>query len=161
MPTKKQRRRQEKNRRHEWEYVYVDEEGQEVEVGPAELRTTKKDREQEKERPRGAGVAAPVRRTDARGRAGRQIQPPSWRRVFKRTLIFAPIFIVALLLLNPNGSILQAVVQAIPLLVFFIPFSYFTDWLAYRTYQKRIARLGASSAKSPAGTKPTPKPKAR
>ena len=151
MPTKKQRRRQQKNRRHEWEYVYVDEEGHEVDVDPGELRTTKKDGK-DKERPRATGT--PPRRTDARGRPARQIEPPSWRRVFKRALIFAPIFVVALALLN-RGSILQAVAQAVPLLVFFIPFSYFTDWLAYRTFQKRMGRADGTAAKQ------TAKPKAR
>jgi hypothetical protein len=160
VPTKKQRRRQQKNRRHEWEYVYVDEEGHEVEVDAAELRATKKEKAQDEERPRAAGAGA-ARRTDARGRRVRQIEPPSWRRVFKRAGIFAPIFIVALMLLNPHGSILQAVAQAVPLLVFFIPFSYFTDWLAHRTYQKRLARTETSAARSAAGTKPTPKPKTR
>jgi hypothetical protein len=157
VPTKKQRRRQEKTRRHEWEYVYVDDEGQEVEVDPAELRVAKQ--EQEKERPR-AGQAAP-RRTDARGRPIRQIQPPSWRRVFRRALIFAPIFIVALVFLNRGGSILGAVVQAVPLLIFFIPFSYFTDWLAYRTYQKRVLHTTAQPAKPTAGSKQSAKPKPR
>ena len=157
MPTKKQRRRQEKNRRHEWEYVYVDDEGQEVEVDPAELRASKKEQEKEKERPR-PGQAAP-RRTDARGRPIRQIEPPSWRRVFRRALIFAPIFIVALVFLNRGGSLLGAVVQAIPLLVFFIPFSYFTDWLAYRTYQKRVLR--ATPPKPSASSNPPAKPKPR
>ena len=147
MPTKKQRRRQQKNRRHEWEYVYVDEEGHEVDVDPGELRTTKKDGK-DKERPRATGT--PPRRTDARGRPARQIEPPSWRRVFKRALIFAPIFVVALVLLNRNQSVATSVAPAVFLLVFFIPFSYFTDWLAYRTYQKRIAR-----------TETTAKPKTR
>ena len=158
MPTKKQRRRQQKNRRHEWEYVYVDEEGHEVDVDPGELRTTKKDAGKDEERPRTSGT--PPRRTAARGRPARQIEPPSWRRVFKRALIFAPIFIVALALLN-RGSILQAVAQAVPLLVFFIPFSYFTDWLAYRTYQKRIARAGTGAPKAPTASKPAAKPKTR
>ena len=154
MPTKKQRRKQEKSRRHEWEYVFVDGEGQEVEVDPAQLRAAKKEKEREKDPARSGGAAA-ARRTDPRARAGRQIQPPSWRRVFRRTLIFAPIFIVALMLLNRHGSLLQAVVQAVPLLIFFIPFSYFTDWLAYRTFQKRLARVDGGA------TKPTAKPKAR
>jgi hypothetical protein len=149
VPTKKQRRRQQKNRRHEWEYVYVDDEGHEVELDPGELRASTK--EKEKERPR-SGVAP--RRTDARGRSVRQIEPPSWRRVLRRALIFAPIFIAALLLLNRHGSIVERVGTAIPLLVFFIPFSYFTDWLAYRTYQKRVARSDAAASKPSAKPKP-------
>lgn len=136
MPTKKQRRRQEKNRRHEWEYVYVDDEGQEVEVDPAELRGK---REKETKAPRQAAVRA----TDARGRRMRTIEPPSWRRVFKRAAIFAPIFVAVLLVLNRQGSIYARVGAAIPLLIVFIPFSYFTDRLAYRTYQRRLERVQA------------------
>jgi hypothetical protein len=135
VPTKKQRRRQQKNRRHEWEYVYVDEEGHEVELDPTELGAKKRTKEAKAARP-----AAAVRRTDARGRPVRQIEPPSWRRVFKRALIFTPIFIAVLLLLNREGSVYARVGAAIPLLIVFIPFSYFTDRLAYRTYQRRLER---------------------
>jgi hypothetical protein len=140
VPTKKQRRRQEKNRRHEWEYVYVDQEGQEVEVDPAELKKREKE-------PKAARPAAAGRRTDARGRPMRQIEPPSWRRVFRRALIFTPIFIAVLLVLNREGSVYARVGAAIPLLIVFIPFSYFTDRLAYRTYQRRLERAQSQSAK--------------
>jgi len=136
VPTKKQRRRQEKNRRHEWEYVYVDEEGQEVEVDPGEVRP-KREKEAKTARP------AAARTTDARGRTMRTIEPPSWRRVFKRAAIFAPIFVAVLLLLNRQGSIYARVGAAVPLLIVFIPFSYFTDRLAYRTYQRRLERVQA------------------
>jgi hypothetical protein len=146
VPTKKQRRRQEKTRRHEWEYVYVDEEGEEVEVDPAELHP-KRDKETKTARPTAAGA------TNARGRAGRTIDPPSWRRVFKRAAIFAPIFVAVLLILNRHGSIYARVGAAIPLLIVFIPFSYFTDRLAYRTYQRRLERVQAQPK--------TPKPKSR
>jgi hypothetical protein len=144
VPTRKQRRRQEKTRRHEWEYVYVDGEGEEVEVDPAELRPKKAEKE-----PKAARPAA--RATDPRGRPMRTIEPPSWRRVFRRAAIFAPIFVVVLLLLNRHGSIYARLGAAIPLLIVFIPFSYFTDRLAYRTYQRRLERLGEQS----------PKPKSR
>ena len=148
MPTKKQRRRRQKNRRHEWEYVYVDDEGHEVEVDGAELRTPK----EEKPRTR---AAATSRRTDARGRPARTIEPPSWRRVGKRALFLAPVFIVVMLLLNRDQPPAARVAPAIFLLVFFIPFSYFTDSLAYRMYRKRMERVGSSPAKA------KPKPKAR
>jgi hypothetical protein len=150
VPTKKQRRRRQKTRRHDWEYVYVDEEGREVEVDPGELRPTKKSDD-------GAKKAAPAARggSTSRARGGRAIEPPSWRRVFRRAAIFAPIFIVVLLLLNPHGSILARVGAAIPLLVFFIPFSYFTDSLAYRTYRKRLERVQGASANG----KPKPRPR--
>jgi hypothetical protein len=149
--SKKQRRRQQKSRRHEWEYVYVDDEGHEVEVDPAELRVAK----EEKARPRSAPA---VRRTDGRGRGIRQIEPPSWRRVFRRAMIFAPIFIVAMLLLNRDQPYAARVAPAVFLLVFFIPFSYFTDSLAYRMYRKRVDRSGVSTAPA-AKAKAKPKPR--
>jgi hypothetical protein len=148
VPTKKQRRRQQKNRRHEWEYVYVDDEGQEVEVDPAELRTAK----EEKERPRAASAQ---RRTGARGRPVRQIEPPSWRRVGRRALFLAPVFVVVMLLLNRGQPVAARVAPAVFLLLFFIPFSYFTDSLAYRMYRKRVEQTGGAAAKA------KPKPKAR
>jgi hypothetical protein len=137
VPTKKQRRRQEKSRRHEWEYVYVDDEGHEVEVDADELSSKKREKDTKPARPAAAGA------TDARGRRMRTIEPPSWRRVFKRAAIFAPIFVAVLLVLNREGSIYARVGAAIPLLLVFIPFSYFTDRLAYRTYQRRLERVQA------------------
>jgi hypothetical protein len=147
VPTKKQRRRQEKNRRHEWEYVYVDDEGQEVEVDPGELRRTKEDKQ-----PR---TGPSPQRTNARGRAPRQIEPPSWRRVGRRALFLAPVFVVVMLMLNRDQSVAARLAPAVFLLLFFIPFSYFTDSLAYRMYKKRLANAQASPAK------PKPKPKTR
>ena len=139
MPTKKQRRRQQKSRRHEWEYVYVDEEGHEVEVDPAERKRPKEAKDSTR-----ATSAAP--RTNARGRAGRQIEPPSWRRVGRRALFIGPVFIVVLLLLDRNQPPAARIAPAVFLLLFFIPFSYFTDSLAYRMYKKRLERAEGSAA---------------
>jgi hypothetical protein len=44
------------------------------------------------------------------------------------------------MLFNRNQSLPQQVLPAIFLIAFFIPFSYFTDSLAYRMLQKRLAR---------------------
>jgi hypothetical protein len=150
VPTKKQRRRQQKSRRHEWEYVYVDEEGQEVEVDPAELRRTRDDRH--KERPSAASGSG---RTDTRARQGRQIQPPSWRRVGKRGLILAPIFVVLMSVLNRGQPVATWILPTVFLLLFFIPFSYYTDSFAYRMYRRRLERAQGASAKP--GPKPKPK----
>jgi hypothetical protein len=147
VPTKKQRRRQQKSRRHEWEYVYVDEEGQEVEVDPAELKRPK----EQKDGARASSSATP--RANTRGRAGREIQPPSWRRVARRALFIGPAFIVVMLLLDRNQPLAARVAPAVFLLIFFIPFSYFTDSLAYRMYKKRLERAGGS-APSKAKAKP-------
>ncbi len=142
MPTRKQRRRQQKSRRHEYEYVYVDDEGKEVEVDPGELRAEKTvTKADPKARSNG-------RRPPANTRGQRRIEPPSWRRAARRGLIFGPILIVVMVLLNGNNvSPAQQVAPALFLIAFFIPFSYFTDSLAYRMYQKRLARRDAAKSR--------------
>jgi hypothetical protein len=141
MPTKKQRRRQEKSRRHDYEYVYVDGEGNEVEVDPDELRPEKR-----------IGKAdAPARkststRTATRG-GQKVIEPPSWRRAVKRAAIWAPLLVVAMMLINRNVSPLQWATSALFLIAFFIPISYFTDSMAYRMYRKRVERQPTPKAR--------------
>ena len=144
MPTKKQRRRRQKSLRHDWEYVYVDEEGQEVEVDPAELRPAKKN----EERSAKAAPAARAGTSRAGTRTGRAIEPPSWRRVGRRALLMAPIFIAAMMFLNRSLPVAQRIAPAVFLLLFFIPFSYFTDSLAYRMYRKRVDRQDTPKAKA-------------
>jgi Flp pilus assembly protein TadB len=132
MATKKQRRRDAKSRRHEYEYVYVDDEGNEVAVDSDELRQERDAKREARPRRVDAGKAP------ARGR--RTIEPPSWRKSTRRALIFGPLLIVAMVFLNRNLTLVQQVLPALFLIAFFIPFSYFTDSLAYRMYQKRLAR---------------------
>ena len=141
MPTRKQRRRHEKSRRHEYEYVYVDDEGNEVEVDPEQLNASSNGKAQHRERKSQA-----VKRTPA-GRPARTIQPPSWRRVGRRALLIGPVVIVAMMLLNRNLPIGERLLPAIVMLGFFLPFSYFTDSLAYRMYRKRIDRASGGSAR--------------
>jgi hypothetical protein len=133
MPTKKQRRRNQKARRHEYEYVYLDDEGNEVPVDPSELRA-EKDGQRESKPPKSNGAKS----TGARGR--RKVEPPSWRRSARRALLFGPILVVAMMLLNRKLPLAQQILPAVFLIAFFIPFSYFTDSLAYRMLQKRLAR---------------------
>ena len=133
MPTKKQRRRNQKARRHEYEYVYLDDEGNEVPVDPSELRVEKNGQRESK--PRKSSSAS---NASARGR--RKVEPPSWRRSARRALLFGPILVVAMMLLNRKLSLAQQIFLAVFLIAFFIPFSYFTDSLAYRMLQKRLAR---------------------
>jgi hypothetical protein len=141
MPTKKQRRRQQKSRRHAYEFVYVDDEGNEVEVDPAEVRGQKN------------GTKTDARaKTEAKGRpsprAGqRVIEPPSWRRALRRALIFGPVLVVAMMLLNRNVSAVQWLTSALFLIAFFVPISYFTDSIAYRVYRKRVDRQSAPKAR--------------
>jgi ferric-dicitrate binding protein FerR (iron transport regulator) len=117
MPTRKQRRRRAKEQRHE--YVWEDAEGNELD--PADVPAT----------------------TEARTRqraTGRQVQPPSWRRTFKRALIFAPIMLATVMLLANDIGLGAQVLQAAFIVAIFIPFSYFLDGVFWRSYQKRVAR---------------------
>jgi hypothetical protein len=126
MPSRKQRRRQAKERRHEYEYVYVDEEGQELEVDAEELE----------ERRNGK-----AKRPEPVSRSGRTVQPPSWERVGKRALIFAPLMFVTVYLLGRDDlTTPQIVLQTFVLLAIFLPFSYFMDTITYRAYKRRANR---------------------
>jgi hypothetical protein len=136
MPTRKQRRRDQKARRHEYEYVYLDNEGNEVPVDPSELRAGKNGQRDPKPRKSNSG-----KQPAGRGASGRRkIEPPSWRRSARRALLFGPVLVVAMILLNKNQPFAQQVFPAVFLIAFFIPFSYFTDSLAYRVFQKRLTR---------------------
>jgi hypothetical protein len=121
VPTRKQRRRRAKERRHEYEYVYVDEEGREVEVEEPEASSSK--------RKNGKPVA--------RSRGGRAIEPPSWRRVGRRALIFAPLMFLAIRLLERSEPLVASVLRTIFLLLVFLPFSYVMDTFLYRSYRRR------------------------
>jgi hypothetical protein len=129
MPSRKQRRRQAKERRHEYEYVYVDAEGQEIELDEDELEERRNGKAKRPEPTRG-------RRT-----GGRTVQPPSWNRVGKRGLIFAPLmFVTVMLLAGDELSLVGVILQTLVLLAIFLPFSYFMDSLTYRAYQRRLNR---------------------
>jgi hypothetical protein len=124
VPTRKQRRRRAKERRHEYEYVYVDDEGREVEVEPEESKAPeRKDR-----RPARAGAARRV------------IEPPSWRRVGRRALIFGPLMFITIRLLERGEPFAASLLRTIFLLLIFLPFSYVMDAVMYRTYQRRMSR---------------------
>ena len=135
MPTRKQRRRRQKDRRHEYEEVYLDADGNEItaEEYTALARSENGD---------GAG---PRKRepAKARTRSGRVIQPPSWRRVGKRALIFAPLMFVVISLLPTSGGdlpVLGRVLITLQMLLLFIPFSYLMDTLTYRMWRRRNER---------------------
>jgi hypothetical protein len=129
MATRKQRRRRAKEQRHEYEVVYVDDEGNEVEVDPEEVAPARKRESRTRSEPQRGGRL--------RGR----LEPPSWRRSLRRGLLFGPIFLAVVLLLNGNRQTLaQSVLNTLLLLVVFVPFSYFMDRVFWRSYQKRLAR---------------------
>ena len=132
MPSKKQRRRAEKARRHEYEYVLLDEDGNEVPIeDPGALK--KKE-------------SAPKARAGARAaRPARTVPPPSWQRVAKRGLMFAPVMFLMVTIIDPKVSTAGKLTNTVMLLAFFLPFSYLMDTFAYKTYRKRIDRSGTST----------------
>ena len=135
MATRKQRRRREKEKRHDYEFVYVDSEGNEVE--PDEIPAAPPSRRSGSPN----GKAAAKGSKPAAGRGRRAPQPPSWRRVLKRGAIFAPLFIATVLLIGGKHMRTSAAIfQAVILLVFFVPFSYFLDSMVWRSYQKKLGR---------------------
>ena len=123
MPSRKQRRRREKERRHEYEYVYVDEEGEEVEVDRGEAERPKRT----ERRPQASGGRRPI-------------EPPSWNRVAKRGLLFAPLMFITFSLLGRNESLVVHVQRTVFLLVLFLPFSYVMDSMIYRSYRRRMQK---------------------
>jgi cation transport ATPase len=134
MPSKKQRRRQQKLKRHEYEEVYVDEEGRELApeeaeelVGPAKSKSSRETRAKAQPQQRG-------------GR--RAIEPPSLRRTAKRGLLFFPLMLLVIFLLpaGEDATTLSKVINALVLMAFFLPFSYFMDSMMWRTYQRRQAK---------------------
>jgi hypothetical protein len=126
VPSRKQRRRRAKARRHEYEYVYVDEEGREVEVEPEDAKAP----ERKDKRP------------VARNRAGRVMEPPSWKRVGRRALIFGPLMLLTIRLLERDESWVASIGRTMFLLLIFLPFSYMMDAILYRTYQRRLGGGG-------------------
>jgi hypothetical protein len=120
MPTRKQRRRRAKEMRHE--YVWEDEEGNVLE--PEDVRATKPE----------SGERRPSRRTL------REPEAPSWRRTFKRGLVFAPIMFVTVMLLSSDQTLAEQLIQTALIVAIFLPFSYFLDGVFWRSYKKRLAR---------------------
>ncbi len=131
MPSRKQRRRRAKDRRHEYEYVYVDEEGQEVEVDKPAQEPKAKDG-----------------RPPPKTRAGRKVEPASLNRVGKRALIFAPLMFLTIRLLEPKDAIGASILRTVFLLALFLPFSYVTDSMLYRSHVRRTTASRDKEKKS-------------
>lgn len=140
MATRKQRRRRAKEKRHDYEVVYLDSEGNEVE--PDEIEAPKVGK---------SPARAASKSTGSSGKSSRLVRepkPPSWQRAARRGAIFMPILIGVVILTNrKNTSPLGIVVIAIVFTALVIPFGYFTDHLAFKAYQKRLA--SKPSGKSP------------
>jgi hypothetical protein len=124
MPSRKQRRRRAKERRHEWEEVWVDEEGNEIDAPPEDDQAPSRNAKR---------ASAPARQQSGR----RNVQPPSWRRVGKRGLIFAPLMFLTVSFLSSDLTITQQIANTVFLLAFFLPFSYAMDAFMYRMFVKR------------------------
>lgn len=136
MATQKQRKRRAKEKRHDYDLVYIDEEGVEQPV----------EREDGPRKPpervgRGKSATTSQKAPAGKSRRGREPQPPSWQRVLKRGAIFAPIFLVTVMLLGGDKMTLPAaIVQTALLISVFIPFSYFMDRVVWRQAQKRLGK---------------------
>ncbi len=140
MATQKQRRRRLKEKRHDYDLVYIDEDGVEQPVEreegprkpPKRVGKGSSTKTSARSQPRSSGTGT---------RRGREIHPPSWRRVLKRGAIFAPIFFATVLLLGGDKITVQgAFVQTLLLIAVFIPFSYFMDRVVWRQQQKRLSK---------------------
>ena len=125
MPSRKQRKRRAKDRRHDWEYVYVDDAGEEVESPEGVDAPISRN---------GKRTAQPARKPQT---GMREVQPPSWKRVGKRGLIFAPLMFLTVSLFSSELTMGQRLINTAFLLAFFLPFSYAMDALMYRLYRKR------------------------
>jgi hypothetical protein len=123
VPSRKQRRRRAKELRHEYEFVYVDEEGREVEVDESADQ----------------GKKTNGRQPPPKTRAGRVVEPASWKRVGRRALIFAPLMFITIRLLESGEPIGASIARTAFLLALFLPFSYVMDSMLYRAHLKRTA----------------------
>jgi cytochrome c-type biogenesis protein CcmH/NrfG len=134
--TKKQQRRRQKQHRHEYEEVYVDDEGRELDPEEAEQLVGEQ----------------PARKTKATKsqpaqRGGRTIDPPSWRRTFRRGALFFPLMLLTVMLLGRDLSLAAQIGQTVVLMAFFLPFSYFMDSMVWRSHQRRLAKQASADPK--------------
>jgi hypothetical protein len=137
--TKKQRRRQQKLRRHEYEEVWVDAEGNVVEDDDDAASSNGASRAKDSAKDARKATASRATRT----RAGREVQPPSWGRVTKRGLFFAPImfFLIAVLPGGDRLSSTQKVFVALQYTLMLVLFMYLTERVTYRIWRKRQANV--------------------
>lgn len=129
MPTRKQRRRREKLQRHEYEYVLETEEGEEIPLESPRAREGRDGKTGE-----GKPEKGPV------DRRGRPVQPPSMRRVLRRSAIFAPLIAIFIYLTTDDLTAAQLIFNIVLLLAFFMPFSYMVDVFVYRMVLRRQRR---------------------
>jgi hypothetical protein len=142
MPSRKQRRRRQKLKRHEYEYVVETDEGE----VPVE-RLSDLDERQRPGRKRDGARGDDGQLVDRRGRA---IQKPSFRRVLRRALIFAPFLALFVYFIDERvrEEPIAVVVNTLFLLALFIPFSYIVDTFVYRMLVRRRDRDRAAGGSS-------------
>jgi hypothetical protein len=146
MPTRKQRRRRQKDLRHEWEEVYVDAEGREL--APEEVEELVPRRASANGRSERVKEArAPAKTKSARRGSVKGVQPPSWRRVFKRAAIFAPLMYLFIAVTSRNTGVAEDVLVTVWLMLLFIPFSYLMDRFTYRIWLKRTGQAAPAAKK--------------
>ena len=102
----------------------MDESGDEVEA-PEETAAVSRNgkRTPQERKPKSSGI--------------REVQPPSWRRVVKRGLLFAPLMYITVMVFGNDLTVAQRLMNTAFLLAFFQPFSYLMDAVMYRLYRRR------------------------
>ncbi len=136
MATRKQRRRREKNFRHEYGFVVQDEEGKEVELAGSELRAQKGMPERAKAAP---STAKGTGKGKGKERVVRDPEPPTWRRAFRRGLIWTgPIIAGCVVFLRSNPLPIR-IVFGVAYSALFIPFTYWLDRWVYRRFERKQA----------------------
>jgi hypothetical protein len=139
MPTRKQRRKRQKDLRHQYEFVYVDESGRELEVEPESVDTRSSRRNGKREPKREA-------QKSRNARSVKPASPPSWQRVGKRALLFAPLIFVAFSVINSHQALIGRVAVTAVYTAFFVPFMYLMDRAMYRSYLRRTGQPMPPSA---------------
>jgi len=135
MATRKQRKRMQKERRHEYETVWLDSEGNELEEPPDDAPAAPRQR-------RADGKKPDQKRPQRSSRTTRTPLPPSWRRAYKRTLIWAVPLGLLFVFLQASSKHPQylSAVFLIVLVVLFYPLAlYQLDKFAYNRWQKSQA----------------------
>jgi hypothetical protein len=84
----KQRRRRAKEKRHAYDLVEIDGEGNETVLSASELKV---------DQPKAKSAGS---KSQASGSRRAAPQPPSWRRVMKRTVIVVPLILVVVIVLG-------------------------------------------------------------
>lgn len=136
MPTRKQRRRIQKERRHEYETVWVDDEGNELDEPPEDASAPARDKRAN------AKTKSPAKSQARNPRAVRVPPEPSWRRSFRRTMIWVvPLGLVFIWIQSraKHPNYISAIVLMILYAALFPVMTYYIDRFVYRRYEAQQA----------------------